>query len=339
MTDPAPYRLQLAVFSLVSAAFANIYITQPVLPILQQEFSADMVLISFTVSALILGIAMANLPFGFIADRLSIRPIIFSGSMMVAVCGLVCVFTHHLWVLICARFIQGLFIPALTTCVAAYISKTLPRQRLNVVMGSYISATVLGGMGGRLLGGWVHPPLHWRYAFISAAALILVAAVIALRLLPREPAETCQPAENKSLTYRDLLKRQGLLRFYLCAAGSFALFSSVFNYLPFRLTGQPFNLSTRLTTLLYLTYVVGIFMAPAAGRLSNRFGSSSTLIAGTVTIGGSLAMLHQPDLMAVIIGLLCLCAGFFTIHSAAVGALNRKLSSGQGRANALYVML
>ena len=31
-------------------------------------------------------------------------------------------------------------------------------------------------------------------------------------------------------------------------------------------------------------------------------------------------------------------AGFFTIHAAAVGALNRKLSSGQGRANALYVL-
>jgi YNFM family putative membrane transporter len=39
-----------------------------------------------------------------------------------------------------------------------------------------------------------------------------------------------------------------------------------------------------------------------------------------------------------LLGLLCLCAGFFTIHAAAVGSLNRKLSSGQGRANALYVL-
>ena len=40
----------------------------------------------------------------------------------------------------------------------------------------------------------------------------------------------------------------------------------------------------------------------------------------------------------IITGLLGVCAGFFTIHAAAVGGLNRKLSSGQGRANALYVM-
>ena len=30
--------------------------------------------------------------------------------------------------------------------------------------------------------------------------------------------------------------------------------------------------------------------------------------------------------------------GFFTVHAAAVGALNRKLTVGQGRDNALYVL-
>jgi YNFM family putative membrane transporter len=32
--------------------------------------------------------------------------------------------------------------------------------RLNVAMGAYVSATVVGGLGGRLLGGYLHPPLH-----------------------------------------------------------------------------------------------------------------------------------------------------------------------------------
>jgi len=38
------------------------------------------------------------------------------------------------------------------------------------------------------------------------------------------------------------------------------------------------------------------------------------------------------------LGLLGICTGFFTIHAAAVGSLNRKLSKGKGRANALYVL-
>ena len=336
MADNTYFRLQFIVFALVSAAFTNIYITQPVLPVLQSEFSADLVLVSFTVSAVVLGIAIANLPFGFLADRWPIHPIILTGGVMVASGGLICALTKDLWVLIGARFLQGLFIPALTTCLAAYLAKTLPLTRLNVVMGSYVSATVLGGLCSRLLGGWIHPPLHWRYAFVSAAVLTLVATFIAVRGLPRASRATGH--QHSSVGFLELIKRWDLLRIYLCAAGSFAIFSSIFNYLPYRLGEPAFGFSTGMTTLLYLVYVVGIFMGPLSGRISNRFGNANTLLAGSTVLGGALALILLPSITAVVVGLLATCGGFFTIHAAAVGSLNRKLSSGQGRANALYVL-
>jgi YNFM family putative membrane transporter len=336
MADSSYFRLQVIVFALVSASFTNIYITQPVLPVLRQEFAADMVLVSFTVSAVILGMALSNLPFGYLADRLPIHPIILTGGLFVALGGFVCALTKDLWLLIGARFVQGIFIPALTTCLAAYLAKTLPTERLSVVMGSYVSATVLGGLGGRLLGGWIHPPLHWRYAFVSASILILVATFSALRGLPRTAVAVGQP--EKSIGFFELLRRWEYLRLYFCAAGSFAIFSSIFNYLPFRLTAPPFRFSTELTTLVYLVYVVGIFMGPTAGRFSNRFGSGNTLLGGAVILGGSLALILIPSIVAVLLGLLGICTGFFTIHAAAVGSLNRKLARGHGRANALYVL-
>ena len=276
-----------------------------------------MVVVSLTVSAVILGIACSNLPFGFLADRLPIHRIILLGGVCVASCGLICALAHNLWTLIAVRFLQGLFIPALTTCLAAYLSKTLPIDRLNVVMGSYVSATVIGGLGGRLLGGWLHPPLHWRYAFLSAAAMVLVAAFNAFRQLPRAPAGDAQARMPQG--YLSLLARAELLRMYCCAAGSFGIFSSIFNYLPFRLNGPPFNYSTELTTLLYGVYVIGIFMGPLAGKFSNRFGSGNTLLGGTIVMGISLALFLVPSLSAVIGGLLCACAGFFAVHAAAVG--------------------
>ena len=336
MADYPYFRLQFTVFALVSASVANIYITQPILPVLQSEFSADMVLVSFTVSAVILGIAISNLPFGILADRLPIHPIIFTGGVFVAFGGLVCAVSNDLWILIGARFLQGIFIPALTTCLAAYLAKTLPVARLNVVMGSYVSATVLGGLGGRLLGGWIHPPLHWRYAFVTASVLILIATLTALRGLPRTSVDTGQ--QRNSIGFLVLMKRWELLRIYFCATGSFAIFSSVFNYLPFRLAAPPFNFSTEMTTLVYVVYVVGIFMGPTSGKISNRFGSGNTLIGGSIFLGVSLALILLPSISAVVLGLLGICAGFFTIHAAAVGSLNRRIFSGQGRANALYVM-
>ena len=336
MQSTTSLRLQLIVFGLVAAAFTNIYVTQPVLPVLQSEFGVDVVTVSFSVSAVILGIALSNLPFGFLADRFPIQPIILVGGVCVAVGGLICALTGSLYVLIGARFLQGLFVPSLTTCLAAYLAKSLPVERLNVVMGAYVSATVLGGLSGRLLGGWIHPPLDWRYAFVSASALTVIATVTAVRGLPRQdrPSSQSQPA----IGLLDLLNQWTLLRIYLCATGSFAIFSSVFNYLPYRLAEPVFGFSTQMTTLLYLVYVVGIFIGPVAGRMSNRFGSGNTLIGGSGVLLAALALILLPWTGAVILGLLGICAGFFTIHSAAVGALNRKLSCGQGRANALYVL-
>lgn len=79
--DQKNLKLQIAVFGLVSATFTNIYITQPVLPTLQDEFGVSTVQASMTVSIVILGIILSNLFFGYLADRISIRPIIAAGGL------------------------------------------------------------------------------------------------------------------------------------------------------------------------------------------------------------------------------------------------------------------
>ncbi len=330
-------KLQLVVFALVSASFTNIYLTQPILPVLQNEFHVTPVQVSLTVSAVILGIVLSNLFFGFLSDRVSIHPIILLGGTCVALGGVVSALTHNFNVLVAARLFQGIFIPALTTSLAAWLATTLPRERLSVVMGSYVSATVLGGLGGRLLGGWIHPPLHWRYAFLSASVLIVVTTISAVLVLPRARAKEAE-SRDTAVGFCSLLKRRDLLLIYCCGAGGLLIFSPVFNFLPYRLAGAPFHFSTEVITLIYLVYVLGIFLGPLAGRLSNRFGGGNALIAGTCILGLSLGLLLIPSVAAVISGLLGVCAGFFTIHAVAVGLLNQKVSGSHGKANALYVL-
>ena len=338
MADKGILKLQLAVFALVSASFTNIYLPQPILPVLQEEFRVSTVAVSFTVSSVILGIVLSNLLFGLLTDRVSIHPIIFTGGVCVAAGGLVAAYSYDFRVLVAARLFQGLFLPALTTSLAAWLAKTLPGERLNVIMGSYVSATVLGGLGGRLIGGWMHPPFHWRYAFVTAAILIAITTFLALIVLPR--AEIRKESRNDGEAgFLDILKRRDLVLFFGCGLTGLLIFSPVFNFLPYRLIEAPFDFSTEVITLIYLVYVLGIFMGPLAGQCSNRYGGGKTLIGGTCILGTSLVTLLIPSVVAVIIGLLGVCAGFFTVHSVAVGLLNRKLSSGHGKANALYSLL
>ncbi len=335
--DKGIFKLQFVVFALVSASFTCIYITQPILPVLQDEFGVTPVEVSFTVSAVILGIVLSNLFFGFLSDRAPIHPIILVGGICVAAGGIAAALTHDFTILVATRLFQGLFIPALTTSLAAWLAKTQPGERLSVVMGSYVSATVVGGLGGRLLGGWIHPPLHWRYAVFSASAFILAATLLAWAALPRaRGGET--PSQGRDAGFFSLLKRNDLLLIFACGAGGMMIFAPVFNFLPYRMAEAPFHFSTEMITMIYLVYVLGIFMGPLAGRLSNRFGGGAALIAGAGVLCLSLVLLLIPSVAAVISGLLGVCAGFFTIHAVAVGLLNRKLSSGHGKANALYVL-
>jgi MFS transporter, YNFM family, putative membrane transport protein len=330
-------KLQVICFSLVAAAFANVYITQPVLPVLQQEFGVSAPLASLSMSAVIFGMAIANLPFGALADRMSIRRLILTGSLIVALSGLVCAATHDFWRLVAARGLQGLFIPSITTCLAAYLAVNVPPERLNVAMGSYVSATVAGGLEGRLLGGLLHPPLHWRYAFVTAALMLLVAALTAVLWLPEGQRPRLTATEKASfLKYLSDVK---ILRILLVPFGAFFVFSSAFNYLPFYLAGPPFQASTEVITMFYLTYLVGVVIGPVAGKLSNRIGNGSAMMGGAVVFSLALIATLIKSQFIIVLALVGICAGFFTMHAAAAGALNRRLTGGRGKANSLYVLL
>ena len=102
------FGLQASVFGLVSAAFTTIYITQPVLPIIQETYQVSAPRASITISAVVLGITLANLPFGALADRWTIRPIILTGSLIVIGGNIVCALTDNFQGLVVARFLQGL---------------------------------------------------------------------------------------------------------------------------------------------------------------------------------------------------------------------------------------
>lgn len=334
---PGSLRLQAVVFLVVSAAFTTIYLLQPVLPVLQAEFGVNERTASATISVVILGIALANLPFGRLADALPVHPLIAVSGAVVAASGLFCAAVRDLGWLIAGRFLQGLFLPGLTTCIAAYLGRSLPPDRLNVAMGAYVAATVLGGLAGRLLGGWLHPPLHWRAACITAAGLVAAATLAALRWLPRE--RRGRTAATAPTGFAALLGRAAVLRPLAVGFSAFFVFSSLFNYLPFYLAGPPFHASTAMITLMYAAYVVGIVAAPLSGRASNRFGNGAVMVGGALIFAAALGATHLPSLPAVGVALGGVCAGFFPVHSAAVGCLNRRLASGRGRANSLYVLL
>ena len=333
MTDR---RLALVVYLLVISAFANIYVTQPVLPVIANDLGVSPGAASLTVSAIIAGFALANIPWGIWADHHRIQPIILIGSLLVGLAGVATAWIDNLYVLAGARFVQGLGLPALLTCVAAYLGRYLAAHRLNVVMGGYVAATVTGGIFSRLLSGWFLPEGAWRLAILCAAVLTLVAGLLAAWLLHDEGHTEVHKSHVSG--YPGLLRNSDLLRLFIIGFTGFMVFQTVINYLPFRLVESPLHVSVKGITAVYLAYAVGIVMAPLSGAMSNRLGNATTVLLGSVGIAAGITLTTIDSVLVITLGILTLCSGFFALHSAAVGAINRMLAHGKGRANALYVL-
>jgi YNFM family putative membrane transporter len=330
------FGLQALVFGLVAATIGTIYLTQPVLPEISQDFGASPSMASLTVSMVILGITVACMPFGVLADRWPIKPIILVGGVVIASSLLAGAFSQGLTLLVALRFVQGLFVPALTSCLAAYLARSLPLESLAVVMGSYVSATVVGGLSSRLLSGLVLVG-HWRLSFVVTAALVLLLTLAALRWLPPEGPR--QPRGAASLSYLGLLRQRTTLAPYLATFGSMFVFAAVFNFITYHLAGPPFSASTSFISLVYLTYLIGVVSGPLVGRLTRRIGGGWTLLLGAAFLVLALLVSLLPSLAAVVLSLALVCAGHFTIHPAATGLLNVRLQGGQGRGNSLYVLI
>jgi MFS transporter, YNFM family, putative membrane transport protein len=98
---------QVLVFSLVAAAFTTVYITQAVLPVIENEFGIDPRTASLSVSMVIFGVALSNLPFGMIADRYPKKPTMLIGRTVITATSPVCAETHNIAIFIAAWFIQG----------------------------------------------------------------------------------------------------------------------------------------------------------------------------------------------------------------------------------------
>ena len=89
---------------------------------------------------------------------------------------------------------------------------------------------------------------------------------------------------------------------------------------------------------MYLSYIVGIFIGPLAGVISNRIGNGATMTVGSILFAAAISATLVKSMLVIMASLLGVCAGFFAIHASAAGSLNRRLISSRGRANSLYVL-
>ena len=332
-------RATLALFCAGFATFAMLYCVQPLLPLLATHFRVSAASSSLALSLTTLSLALCLLISGALAESWGRKPVMAAALGLAAVLGIACALVEEWGSLLILRALLGLALSGLPALAMAYVGEEFDPEALPAAMGLYIGGTALGGLLGRLLAGLLSDLGGWPWALGGIAGLGLLALGLFIWLLPPSRHFTAQP-----LSLRGLLRNFALHlsnpRLRVLFALAFLLmggFVALFNYVGFRLAGEPFNLSATVIGLLFTVYLLGILSAGWAGRLVPRFGARQVLHGGIGLMLLGVALCATPWLSAAVIGLALFTLGFFAAHAVASGQVGIHAQGAKAQASALYL--
>lgn len=319
-------------------AFLALYAPQPLLPTLAAEFHTSVSGISLLLTASTLGVALAAVFAGILADHAGRKQVIGPAALLVAVPALLLARSSTLHGLILWRFWQGVFTPGIAVVAPAYINEEW-EQGVGSAMGAYVSGTVLGGFAGRMISGYLAARFSWRVAFAALGFIGIAGGLAVWAWLPA--GRQFHRAASTAATVRAMgrhLRNPRLIATY--AVGFCVLFSmlATFTYVNFYLAAPPFGLNPAQLGLLFVVYLAGAVASPVAGRWIDRAGHRVTLVvAYAAAVGGILLTLIQ-FLPAILIGLALCCSAVFVAQAASNSYIGVVASEARAAAVGLYVL-
>ncbi|MFD9865656.1 MFS transporter [Streptomyces niveus] len=335
---PGYRRMSLGLFAAGVAAFALLYSTQALLPAISADFGATAGQASWTVSAATGALALFVLPLSALSERFGRRTLMTVSLTVAVVVGLLVPFAPNLQWLIALRAVQGAALAGLPASAMAYLAEEVRPKALVGAIGLFVAGNSIGGMSGRMVAGWVSQLWGWR-AGLAAIGLIALVCVVAFRvLLPKARHFTPGTLKPRALarTVGRHLADPLLRRLYAIGALFMTVFGAVYTAIGFRLVEAPFNLPQGVIGSIFLVYLVGTLSSAAAGKLVARLGRRGALYLAVGTTTAGLLLSLTDSLVAVLLGLVLITAGFFAGHAVASSAVSRTAKTGRAQASALY---
>lgn len=320
--------------------FINLYLPQPLLPLLRDLHGISTLEANALMSVATLAVAMALLVFGPLSDAVGRERIMRLTLLMAGALSMGMALVSHFEVLLLLRLIQGAVLGGLPAVAIAWMGDEFDAQGLVRAVGWYIAANSLGGISGRLMGGGIAEWAGPQAAFLVVGILTLGGALVFWRLLPRGRRFTPAPfrlVQARQDMWRHL-KTPPLIAAYLLGGINFLVFINQYSYITFRLSATPYQLAAASLGLVFLTYLGGTLSSLLSGRLARRLTPAGGMLAGVVIMMAGTAVTGLASLGWILTGLLINAFGFFLAHSLASSWVGRHAQGARGSASALYLV-
>ncbi|HHU38284.1 MAG TPA: MFS transporter [Propionibacterium sp.] len=340
--DPEYRRITFALFLAGLATFALVYCTQPVLPLLAADFDLTPAMATLSLSVTTVSMGVALMIFGPLSDAVGRLTLMRLTLLIAALVAVASAFAPSWGLLLALRAVLGFAVAGLPAVAAAYLREEVSPTWASAATGLYIGGTALGGMSGRLLTGLLSDFFGWRIALGAIGGMGLLIAVLLGLLLPAARRFVATPLHHRELAdnARRMLLDRGLVTLYLIGFVSMGGFVAAFNGLAFRLVLPPFSLSVGVASLVFVTYLLGSFSSPLAGRLAVERGYRTVVPLTLVLFGAGIAVTVIDHLAAIVVGVAMITFGFFACHgtvSSWVTARAANKGRGTGMAGAMYL--
>ncbi|MBB6487954.1 MFS transporter [Rhizobium lusitanum] len=282
-----------------------------------------------------------------LADLMENRQLVLRMLVSALVMAIAAAFAPTGWSLLIFLFFLGAACSAIQILVPIAAAMTPPEHRGRVI-GNVMSGVMVGILVSRPLASLIADYWGWRSFYaVSAAALALLTAVLALRLPQRRPLATVSYGALIGSLFQ-LLRDEPVLRLRsFTAALLMASFSLFWTTVALRLVQPPFSLTQSGIALFALVGAGGAAATSPFGRMGDRgWTRMATMVshlillaamalaawAGEIRSGHPLALLILLGLSAVMLDVGV--TGDQTLGRRAVNLLNPEA---RGRINGLFV--
>ncbi|MGE7839414.1 MFS transporter [Lysinibacillus sp. NPDC093712] len=332
-------RANWALFLAGFITFANLYVSQPLLPTFAEEFHVSPAVASLSLSVTTLALSISMIIVGSLSEAWGRKSLMTISIFAASALTLALAFSPNFETILVLRVIQGVVFAGLPAIAMAYLGEEIAPTSLGVAMGLYISGNSVGGLSGRVIIGTLTDLYNWQVGMIVLGIISLMISVLFIWMLPNSKNFTARPLQIKALTKSLIqhLKDPSMLCLFGISFVLMGSFVTLYNYIGFKLMAPPYNLSATIVGWIFVIYLVGTFSSAWFGSLADRFGRQKMLLlAIAIMLAGAIITL-QGLLSLKILGITVFTFGFFAAHSIASGWVSKRATHDKAQASSLYL--
>lgn len=288
--------------------------TAPLLPMIRGSFGLSYTQSGFVLSAFSLTYGLAHLPAGWLNDRIGPTVLILLGIAGVAAAGILAGLAPSFPLLVGALLLMGLCGAGYHPSATSLISRVTPPDRRGGALGIHVAGGSLSHFFAPLIVGGVALLWGWRgsYVALSVPTLGVGAALFyLLRRASRRNAALAAPAAAASEPPRSARFWVHLLSFLLLTTANGALVGSMTGFIPLLSVDRYGFREEAAAGLMAIVFSGGLWVAPLAGRISDRIGRLPILVGGSLLTAPTIFLLARLASAGFAFYLLLVLAGLF----------------------------